>query len=316
MSVEKNRLIALIEFSQQSARLRGKPAATVAAHDLFALYEHEIQGLPGIRINVSGTEGEEEVWLSVERLHEMRPPDIAAILLRPWVQMTQGPTEEPRLRAAIDGANLIAAGTHSSSANPPEHNKPVISSETTVLLADYGESPRVKAQFATYIDKWRIWAEEEKLRRKTIRLYSQLFTLKQQLEGAIVEAQLELVWGVGLGIWKSNGASVSYLLVGRLAELSLTSVTAEVEIRPRDVDARIEVNWYVSVDNPGVVDLEKAAKDFFGKATTTFSPFDRGTFEPLLRTAVTNLDANGIYWPNEVPAENRSLPKPALSADC
>lgn len=60
MSVEKNRLISLIEFSQQSARLRGKPAATVAAHDLFSLYEHEIQGLPGIRINVSGTEGEIE----------------------------------------------------------------------------------------------------------------------------------------------------------------------------------------------------------------------------------------------------------------
>lgn len=136
MSVEKNRLISLIEFSQQSARLRGKPTATVASHDLFSLYEHEIQGLPGIRINVSGTEGEEEVWLSVERLHEMRPPNIATMLLRPWVQMTQGPNEEPRLREAIDGASLIAAGTHSSSANPPDHNKPVISPEITVLLAD------------------------------------------------------------------------------------------------------------------------------------------------------------------------------------
>ena len=102
---------------------------------------------------------------------------------------------------------------------------------------------------------------------------------------------------------------VSYPLVGRLVEMSLNPVTAEVEIRPRDVDARIEVDWYASVDNPGVADLEKAAKEFFGKATTTFSPFDRGTFEPLLRTAVTNLDANGIYWPNEVPAEDRTLPK-------
>ncbi len=67
--------------------------------------------------------------------------------------------------------------------------------------------------------------------------------------------------------------------------MSLNPETAEVEIRPRDVDARIEVDWYASVDNPGVADLEKAAKEFFGKATTTFSPFDRGTFEPLLRTA-------------------------------
>jgi hypothetical protein len=43
MKVERDRLLSLIEFSQQSARLRGKPAATVTGHRLFALYKHEIQ---------------------------------------------------------------------------------------------------------------------------------------------------------------------------------------------------------------------------------------------------------------------------------
>jgi hypothetical protein len=88
MSVERGRLLSLIEFSRESARLRGKPAATVAAHGLFALYEHEIQGLPGIRINVNGPESEDEIWLAVKRLHEMKPPDITSAVLRPWVQMT------------------------------------------------------------------------------------------------------------------------------------------------------------------------------------------------------------------------------------
>ncbi|MDP2857312.1 MAG: AAA family ATPase, partial [Bacillota bacterium] len=290
--------------------MRSKPAATVAEHGLFALYEHEIQGLPGIRMNVNGPESADEIWLAVERLHEIGPPDVASAILRPWVQMTQAPTEEPKLREAADGASLIAAGTHCSSVKPPEQGKSVIDPETTITLFDYEQAGLVRAQFATYVaTKWRPWAEEEKRRRRTIRLYSQLFTLKQQLEGSIVEAQLELVWGVGLGIWNSGDAIVSYPLVGRLVELSLNSETAEVEIRPRDVDARIEVDWYASVDNPGVANLEKEAKDFFGKATATFSPFDRGTFEPLLRTAVTNLDANGIYWPSEVPAEDRTLPK-------
>ena len=311
MSVERDRLLSLIEFAHESAKLRSKPAATVAAHGLFALYEYEIQGLPGIRINVNGAESEDEIWLAVERLHEMRPPDVASAVLRPWVQMTQAPTEEPRLREATDGASLIAAGTHCSSVKPPEQGKFAIGAETTITLPDYEEAPLVRAQFATYLaTKWRPWAEEEKRRRTTIRLYSQFFTLKQQLEGSIVEAQLELVWGVGLGIWSSHGAIVSYPLVGRPVEMSLNPETAEVEIRPRDIDARLEIDWYASVDNPGVAALEKAAKEFFGKATTTFSPFDRGTFEPLLRTAVTNLDANGIYWPNVVPAQDRTLPKP------
>jgi very-short-patch-repair endonuclease len=311
MSIEQARLVSLIDFAQQSARLRGKPAATVASHGLFARYEHEIQGLPGIRINVSGQESEDEIWLAVERLRETRPPDIDSAILRPWVQMTQGPTEEPWLRNSTNGASLIAEGTHCSSSSSPEQGKTAISPEITIMMSDYDELDLVKAQFATYLDtKWRPWAQEEKLRRKTIRLYSQLFTLKQQLEGSIVEAQLELVWGVGLGIWNNDATTVTYPLVGRLVEMSLNPVTAEVEIRPRDVDARIEVDWYASVDNPGVADLEKAAKEFFGKATSTFSPFDRGTFEPLLRTAATNLDANGTYWPNEVSAEDRTVPKP------
>ena len=310
MSLERSRLLSLIEFSQHSARLRGKPATTVDAHGLFALYEHQIQGLPGISLNVNGPESEDEIWFVVERLHEMRPPDVGSAVLRPWVQMTQAPTEEPQLREAIDGASLIAAGTHCSSLNPSEQDKPAINPETTITLSDYEKADLVRALFVSYLaTKWRPWAEEERRRRRTIRLYSQLFTLKHQLEGSIVEAQIEFVCGVGLGIWNSNGTNVCYPLVGRLVEMSLNDKTAAVEIRPRDVDARIEVDWYASVDNPGVADLEKAAKEFFGQATTTFSPFDRGTFEPLLRTAVTNLHANGIYWPNEVPAEDRMLPK-------
>jgi len=140
MSVERDRLLSLIEFSQQSARLRGKPAATVTAHGLFALYEQEIQGLPGIRINVNGPESEDEIWLAVERLHETRPPDVASAVLRPWVQMTQAPTEEPRLREAADGASLIAGGTHCSSGKPPEQGKPAIDPEAAITLSDYEEA--------------------------------------------------------------------------------------------------------------------------------------------------------------------------------
>ena len=127
-------------------------------------------------------ESEDEVWFVVKRLHEMRPPDVGSVVLKPWVQMTQAPTEEPRLREATDGASLVAAGTHCSSLDQLEHGKHAINPETTITLSDYEEAALVRAQFTTYLaTKWRPWAEEEKRRRRTIRLYSQLFTLKQQL---------------------------------------------------------------------------------------------------------------------------------------
>jgi very-short-patch-repair endonuclease len=307
MGQEKTRILSLIDFSQQSARLRGKPAATVSGHGQFSFYEHEFQGLPGARLNPDPS-NLDEVWLAVERLHERKPPEVVSPVLLPWVKMIQSPTEEPRLRDSVDGASLIAAGTHCTP--PGEGSRPMITPEDLLRLSEYNEAGLVQASFATYLEtQWRPWAQEEKRRRRTIRLYTQLFTLQQQLEGSIVESPLELVWGLGMGIWNCDGTAIIYPLIARLAEVSLNAMTAEIEVRPRDIDARVELDWYAAVDNPGVKNVEKSAREFFASMDATFSPFDRATFEPLLRTAATNLDVNGVYWPDEVAPEDRSMPK-------
>ena len=64
MSIEQERLLSLVEFAQQSARLRSKSASAVTQYGLLALYEHQLQGLPGIRLNVNDAESEDEIWLS------------------------------------------------------------------------------------------------------------------------------------------------------------------------------------------------------------------------------------------------------------
>jgi hypothetical protein len=315
MTIEKERLLSLIEYAQQSARLRTKPVSTITQHNQFSLYEHQLRDRPGISLNIENDDGENEFWLVVKRLHETNPPEVTSAVLKPWIEMTKGPDSEPKLKTSTDGASLVTAGTHSSSLSQRLSDQgsklPQIDPRATVILEAYENQNVVRAHFQAYLEsKWHPWANQERHRRWIIRLYSQLFTLKQQLEGGIVEAQLELVWGVGIGIWNQNGTTVGYPLITRLVEINLNRGTAEIEIRPRDVDAKLEVDWYVSADNPGVTELERAAKEFFDKSSKTFSPFDRGTFEPLLQAAVTHLDPNGVYWPNQVPAEDRSLPKP------
>jgi len=301
LTQQRSRLISIIDFAEQSVRLRSKPPTTVAAQALFELREDELEGLPGVRVNTSSPDGEDEVWLSVDRLHEIKPPQATDTLLRAWLVISDRDLQEPRLRESVGLRSLIALGLASASADGTE--------DAAVTLNDFEAELEVRARFAKYLSqRWRPWAEEEARRRKTIRLYSQLFTLKQKLEGSIVDAPLELVWGVGLGIWKCSGTHLSYPLIGQLVELSLNNDTAQIEVRPQDADARIEIDWYASADNPGVAPFEQAAKKFFADSSTTFSPFDRGTFEPLLRTAATHLDSNGVYWPDHVPAEDRKPP--------
>lgn len=178
------------------------------------------------------------------------------------------------------------------------------------MLDDYPRKEEVRTAFRIYLEsKWKPWAEEEKKRRETIRLYSKLFTLRQQLEGGLVETPSELVWGAGIGTWDCDGTAVQYPLLTQAVEVSLNQKTSAIEIAPRDLEPRLETDWYASVDNPGLANLEKRSKEFFARSSTTFSPYDRGTFEPLLRTAAAYLDPKGEYWPDHAEPGNRALPQ-------
>jgi very-short-patch-repair endonuclease len=312
MSVEKNRLASLIEFAKQSAKMRTAPPATVRGRGQFALFEHDAQGLPGIHLNPQA--GDDEIWLRVDRLHESKRPEVTSTVLRPWVEGGQSPETEPRLKDSVDGAALIAAGTHRSAPkqllDQTEAELPPVHPNKIQQLEEYEKKGAVKNQFKIYLENaWRPWAANEKRRRRTIRLYAQLFTLKQKMDGGIVEAEIELAWGVGLGLWCLDGHSIDYPLLTRLAEISVDPDSAAIEVRPRDQDPRLEVDWYVATSNPGVAKLEVASREFFGKTTTTFSPFDRGTFEPLLRACAAHLDANGVFWPDHVDPSDRRVPE-------
>jgi very-short-patch-repair endonuclease len=311
MSLEKNRLASLIEFAKQSAKLRTAPPATVRGRGQFALFEHDILGSPGVHLNLQT--GDDEIWLRVDRLHELKRPDVTSSFLQPWLEGGQSPDAEPRLRDSIDGASLIMAGTHRSAPKQPidklEAELPPIHPNKIVQLEEYEKKGAVGAQFKIYLENtWRPWAANEKPRRLTIRLYNQLFTLKQKMEGGIVEAQLEFAWGVGLALWSRDGHSIDYPLTTQLVEMSVDPDSAAIEVRPRDLDPRLEIDWYVATNNPGVAALEAAAKEFLGKTTTTFSPFDRGTFELLLRAGAAHLDPNGVFWPDQIDPSDRTVP--------
>ena len=248
MSLEQDRLLSLIEFAKQSALSKTAPASTVSAHKDFSLHERQVQRYPGISLNLETADGEDELWLVVDRLHESKPPQSQNPILKPWLELTQGPEIEPTLKTAVESHALLgpcAAPVAKTDELPP------------VLLATYEQSAAVRAQFKDYLENlWRPWAVQEKRRRWSIRLYAQLFTLKHQLEGSIVDTPLALVWGVGVSVWQNGVANVSYPLISRAVELTLNPLNAAIEIRPRDIDPRMETEWYASVDNQGVSTVE------------------------------------------------------------
>src|SRR4029453_3730033 len=204
MSNERPRLAALIEYVQQSARGRAKLVSNVSDYGRFLLMEHHLAGLEGVKLNDAGPDGEDEVWLSVPRPPNPEPPPrTESPWLAAWLAVSGPLPEAPRPPPAIEGWALIAAGTHRDTPPPPgsvaEMAQPEVDPNHRVALEDYEFRGEVEKQFVLFRGSvWNLWAEAEQRRRRLSRLYVQLFTLQQELAGAMVQGQLELVWGIGL----------------------------------------------------------------------------------------------------------------------
>ncbi len=296
MSHERRRLAALIEYVQQSARGRAKLVSHVSDHGRFLLMERHLTGLEGVKLNDAGPDGDDEVWLSVPRPpNPEQPPRADNPWLAAWLAVGGPLLQAPRLAPAVEGWALIAAGTHRDTSQAPnsvaEMAQPEVDPNRRVVLEDYEFRGEVEKQFALYLDSvWKPWAEAEQRRRRLSRLYVQLFTLQQELAGAMVEGQLELVWGIGLAARRENDATVAYPLISRLVDITIDQRTGAAQVRPRDADPRLEIDLYAAADNPGVAVAERRAKEFFAQATTTLSPFDPASYQPLVTLIKTCLE--------------------------
>ena len=298
------RLKSLIEFAKQSALLRATPARSVSQHKQFNRFEDKLLGLPGLKLNVQDVDFD-DVWLRLERLHETRPPVPDSKLLSIWIELSNNPQTEPKLRSRVERARLIEIGALPEQVPENEEQR-----SPDVLLEDYDDRDALQKQFRSYVDVvWKKWASEERDRRKSISLYAELFLLAQQMQGNLVDSQLELVWGVGVAVWGLQTGTVTYPLLTQLVEISLNETDMSMEIRPRSAEPRLEVELYAASNNAGVAKLASAAKDFFKETENALTPFEPSSFEGLLRSAAAFLDSQGVYWPSQTTPDDRSLPK-------
>lgn len=317
METVRARLAGLIEFVKQTALMQKRPALTLSQHNAFSASEEKLRALPGVSLDLHNGE-EDEVWLQLERLHETKPPAPLSPLLALWIELKGTPQTEPVLRVRLAREVLI----NSTAISEDERSRlmPValqigeeVSVEEWVNLEDCLDAGEIRAQFKSYSQTaWRLWAAEEKQRRKSIELYAELFMLVQQMQGNLGDAQLELVWGLGVSTWEHPVVGViHYPLISQLVEIAINPDSMAIEVRPRAAEPRLEVDAYVAADIAGVGPLATLAKDFFKQDQAGISPFNAASYEPVIRSASTLLDAHGQFLPVTLAEGDRSVPKAA-----
>lgn len=287
MNQAATRVLELLTYIEEVEKLKTKPTFILPT-EYFVAYQHELKGLPGVQFNVDVGGG--EVWLTIPRLKEIPPPGMS-VALKPWVTLSRSPEKLPDLKT--------------------EHIR--IEDEAVAYREQLVDHPEIKEMFDHYFRlSWTPWAEAEKPRRKTIARYNQLFNLQQSLSSDGNEAPLELVWGVGFAVWKNPEfkTAVQHPLILQSCELSLNTDTFDIEIRPREVDARLETECYSEMGLPGVRHLDASWKAALANSDMRPNPFEASTFDGVLRAAVGHLDPTGTY---EIRVHDVTPPEPGES---
>jgi very-short-patch-repair endonuclease len=263
------KILQLLDYIEQVERLKSKPAFTVPT-DFFTAYQDDVFKLPELRVNeqVDG----DDVWLRVPRLSEIAPPDPDGVL-GPWVKLSKNPEKLPELLSELSVA------------------------EDTIKLED---APDIKGLFDWYVEMlWTPWAHVEKSRRKTVALYRDLFALHQAIASEGTETPLELVWGLGFATWKNaqyRAAAVKHPLIVQSCEVALNEETFDLEVRPREVEPKLEIDCYAEMGlSPGVQALEGFWKSMQESGISRVNPFEPTSYEAVLKSAVGHLDPTGQY---------------------
>ena len=278
-------VLDLLNYIEQVEKLKTKPAFSVPS-EFFVAYQHELKGLPELQFNLQ-VEGD-DVWLRLPRLREIAAPEPDEIL-RPWVTLPKSPEKAPELKGEI----IILEG------------------KREVARARIDDHPEVRELFDWYVEyQWEPWAAAERPRRKTIARYNQLFSMQQAISTEGSETPLELAWGIGYASWKKEGFAtpVKYPLLVQPCEITLNEKTFDLEVRPRDVEPRLEADCYAEMELSGVRQLEAFWRSALVTGVNRLNPFEASTFDGTLKAAVGHLDPSGAY---EVRTDDVTPPVPS-----
>jgi very-short-patch-repair endonuclease len=277
-------VIDLLNYIEQVEKLKSKPAFSVPT-EFFVSYQHELMGLPELGFNLQV--GSDDVWLRIPRLQEIAPPALDEDI-KPWVTLSKSPLKRPDVKNEL----------------------PSVDDKGESIRLHLKDLPEIAQVIDWYIlNQWTPWASAEAPRRKTMALYHQLFSFQQAVASEGAETPLELVWGMGCAAWKKEGFAtpLKYPLLVQACEIYLDPRTFELEVRPRDVEPRLEADCYAEMEVPGITQLEAFWRSSLATGANRLNPFEPSTYEGALKAAVGHLDPSGSY---EVRSDNLIPPVP------
>jgi hypothetical protein len=318
----RQRLVGLLDYVEQVVRLDERVAFQLSEYRLsdgstFAITKSDTENLPGVRHDSRDDDG--QVWLEVERLARKEPPRPPEELAE-WIVLSPNPEKLPESRpyrlVTVDAARrdeALAKGEVRSDdviAAPRKRGEPENAPPRFDLKLRLDDRPDIAKAIDEWIaGPWTLWAAEEIPRRRTIKLYQQLYKVFQLLEVGAAESSIELMWGIGSANWQKNGKLLDRPLLERRVEIELDDTHGGlIRVRPTAAAPLFDPKPYEELGCSGLASLSDLIRREIKLTSDSegISPFARETFEPILSAAGVRLDPDGAYVSSLEPPTKRN----------
>jgi very-short-patch-repair endonuclease len=327
MADPKSLLSAVLDYVSHLGQLTERIVSSVRSYGMLMYLEHELRDKVGVHHDVIDQDGS-PVWIKIERLLRRDPPQPGESI-RKWLTVTRDPSKPPQVQEQLIQAMPREQADGLVKQGKVDPSDVMGSPRGLATIADVrlrlDRLPEVRRSIDEYIEgPWRRWSEEEKPRRETIAIYEKLFGIAQTVEAAGAETPVEVVFGVGMALWRTENKTIEHPLIEALVELDIEPTSHAIHLRPREKDPWICLKPFEDlphrdIDNALRVVRAFATKRFdsrlrqSGENTQTeppeLSPFNSSTFEDVLRFAAGRLGAGGQYYPDHAQDRtDRSLP--------
>jgi len=289
MSASHDLLKGLLEYIEEQATVVDPKGFRLSAVTGFIRRNTELTNLPGVEFD-QRIEGD-HLWLRLSRLNAEPPPTVPELYKSLFKK-----SDDPFGAEPIIEERIFVAWIAQEESKPKPQQTPIIDS------TQRREELRKKAvaAFQEYVSRWKVWAEGERPRRKSIALYGDLFALKHQIETEQTAKPQELVWGIGVALWQipyeESALNFEYPLLTQVVEIAIDEKSMALEIRPRATDTRVEMDAFAACSVLGAPAVEHAIKEQLQRYNDrVVSPFDASSYADLLKLAASKLDSNGSY---------------------
>jgi len=267
----ENRVKALFDYLEEIVKLGLKVFRRIEEHqEDFILFQNELPNAPGVSLFT--TSGEDLYWLSVHRQKIPDPPKIPKIL-EDWVKISSDPDKEPEI----------------------VEQKTITEDKNQRIVSFYENNFRENA-LIEYLEKWEQWAKEARIKKKVQNLFDKLFRVNERLK---YDEQLELVWGYGLLLWKSNKYTIKYPLITQRMVVEYRASEGVIYIFPEeDTEPKLELDILIDTGLPDLSDIrEKFIKALYEEeeVSSERSSYPLSFSVPILKEIAGRLSPEGEF---------------------